>query len=43
VTDAIRVNLEYFEGKKNAKAFFLTKGLDGRIPLKMIRKFYNRK
>ena len=39
VSDAIRVNLEYFEGKKNAKAFFLTKGLDGRIPLKMIRKF----
>ena len=41
VSDAIRVNLEYFQGKKNAKAFFLTKGLDGRIPLKMIRKFYD--
>ncbi len=39
VSDAIRVNLEYFKGKRNAKAFFLTEGLDGRIPLKMIRKF----
>ena len=41
VSDEIRVNLEYFKGKKNAKAFFLTRGLDGRIPLKMIRKFYD--
>ncbi len=39
VSDDIRVNLEYFKGKRNAKAFFLTEGLDGRIPLKMIRKF----
>ncbi len=38
VSDLYRVNLAFFEGKRNATAHFLTPGLEGRIPLKIIRK-----
>jgi hypothetical protein len=33
-----RVNTSYFQGKKQAKANFLVKGLNGCIPLKIVRK-----
>jgi len=38
VTDSIRIDPALFIGKKDAQIHFLTKGLDGRIPLKMVRK-----
>lgn len=41
VSDQYVVDLSFFEGKKRAKPFFLVNGLDGRIPLKTIRKTQN--
>ncbi len=38
VSDKYRLNTTFFKGKTNAQAAFLTKGLDGRIPLKTIQK-----
>lgn len=38
VTDAVRVNTDLYAGKDKAKADFMTKGLDGRIPLRKIIK-----
>lgn len=41
VTDQYRVNIDFFEGKKRAKPLFLVEGLEGKIPLKIIRKTPN--
>jgi hypothetical protein len=41
VSDQYVVDLVFFEGKKRAKPLFLVKGLDGKIPLKIIRKTPN--
>lgn len=41
VSDQYRVNLDFFEGKKRAKPLFLVPGLDGKIPVKIIRKTPN--
>ncbi len=41
VSDKYRVNTKLFKGKTRAQAAFLTKGLDGRIPLKTIQKANN--
>lgn len=38
VNDGYRVNLALYDGKTEAKTDFLTKGLEGRIPLKKIMK-----
>lgn len=38
VNDDFRVNTDYFKDQDEAKANFLTEGLDGRIPLKTIIK-----
>ena len=38
VSDDYRVDLNFYEGKKRAKPFFLVKGLEGRIPLKIVKK-----
>jgi hypothetical protein len=38
VHDSIRVNTNLFKGKKDAQMNFLTEGLEGRIPLKTVRK-----
>lgn len=38
VTDAIRVNMDLYAGMDKAKADFMTKGLDGRIPLRKLIK-----
>jgi hypothetical protein len=38
VTDLYRIDPTLFEGKKDAQVNFLTLGLDGRIPLKTVRK-----
>lgn len=38
ISDKYRVNVHLFKGKTNAQANFLTKGLNGCIPLKTIRK-----
>lgn len=38
VSDQFRVDTTLFEGKKDAKADFLTEGLGGRIPLKKVIK-----
>jgi hypothetical protein len=38
VSDKYQVDLSQFEGKKRAKPFFLVEGLNGRIPLKILRK-----
>ncbi len=38
VSNQYQVDLADYEGKKRAKPFFLVNGLDGRIPLKIIRK-----
>jgi urease accessory protein UreE len=38
VSPQIRVNLGYYKGKYNSKAAWLTKGLNGSIPLRTIRK-----
>jgi hypothetical protein len=37
VSDSVRADMAYYKGKTNATAAFLTQGLAGRIPLKMIR------
>jgi hypothetical protein len=41
VSDKYRVNTKLFKGKTRAYASFLTKGLNGRIPLKTIQKTNN--
>lgn len=41
VSDKYRVNLHKFDGKDEAKASFLTQGLEGRIPLKTVIKTPN--
>lgn len=41
VSDKYRVNHKLFKGKTKAQAAFLTKGLEGRIPLKTIQKTNN--
>lgn len=41
VSDKYRVNTRLFKGKTRAHAAFLTKGLEGRIPLKTIQKVNN--
>lgn len=41
VSDQYRVNTKLFKGKTKAQAAFLTKGLEGRIPLKTIQKVDN--
>jgi hypothetical protein len=41
VSDKYRVNTKLFKGKTRAHASFLTKGLNGRIPLKTIQKTNN--
>lgn len=41
VSDQYVADLRFFEGKKRAKPLFLVKGLDGKIPLKIIRKTPN--
>lgn len=38
VSDKYKVNTKLFKGKTRAQAAFLTKGLEGRIPLKTIQK-----
>lgn len=38
VSDQYKVDLKDFEGKKRAMPFFLVAGLEGKIPLKIIRK-----
>lgn len=38
VSDKYKVNTKLFKGKTRAQAAFLTKGLDGKIPLKTIQK-----
>lgn len=38
VSDDYRVDLKFYEDKKRAKPFFLVKGLEGRIPLKIVKK-----
>jgi hypothetical protein len=38
VHDSIRINTALFKDKKDAQMNFLTHGLDGRIPLKTVRK-----
>jgi hypothetical protein len=43
VTDSIKVNKAYYKGKDQAKASFLVRGLEGRIPLKTIRENRKRK
>jgi hypothetical protein len=41
VSNKYKVNTELYADTKNADIHFLTKGLDGRIPLKIIRKTEN--
>lgn len=38
VSDLYKIDPKLFAGKKDAQVNFLTKGLDGRIPLKTVRK-----
>ncbi|MEM6261929.1 MAG: hypothetical protein AAGI38_05440 [Bacteroidota bacterium] len=38
VNDAYRMDTSFFDKKKQAKASFLVEGLDGRIPLKTVKK-----
>lgn len=38
VTDDLRINLEAFPEDPNSKAMFLAKGLDGRLPLRTVKR-----